>query len=111
MIKRYFIKSSEALPYYSKTVTGCEMYSNDRKLRIVASKVSILNNAPRYDITYFVRSGDYWERGNNGVRVDSLERYIEDLRRSPAFTNALREMESETAKVTNTSAAPNMIHV
>lgn len=110
MIKRYFIKSSEALPYYSRTATGCEMYSNDRRLRVVVSKVSVANNT-RYNVAYFVRFGDYWEKGNNGLCVDSLERYIEDLRRSPAFTNALREMESETAKVTNTSAAPNMIHV
>lgn len=110
MIKSYFIKSNEPMPYYSSTATGCEMYSNDRRLRVVVSKVSVANNT-RYNVAYFVRSGDYWEKGNNGLCVDSLERYIEDLRRSPAFTNALREMESETAKVTNTSAAPNMIHV
>lgn len=90
--KSFFIETSKEMPYYIKTSTGCEIYSNDRKLRVVVSKVSILNNAPRYDITYFVRSGDYWEMGSNGLYVDSLERYISDLKNSPSFTKATTEM-------------------
>ena len=79
------------MPYYIKTSTGCEIYSNDRRLRIVASKVKIANDE-RCNIAYFVRSGELWEMGSNGLYVDSLERYISDLKNSPSFTKATTEM-------------------
>ena len=89
--KSFFIETSKEMPYYIKTSTGCEVYSNDRRLRIVASKVKIANDE-RYNIAYFVRSGELWEKGSNGLYVDSLERYISDLKKSPSFTKAMAEI-------------------
>lgn len=89
--KSFFIETSKEMPYYIKTSTGCEVYSNDRRLRIVASKVKIANDE-RYNIAYFVRSGELWEKGSDGLYVDSLERYISDLKKSPSFTKATTEM-------------------
>lgn len=90
--KSFFIETSKEMPYYIKTSTGCEIYSNDRRLRIVASKVKIANDEQRYNIAYFVRSGEHWEKGSNGLYADSLERYISDLKNSPSFTKATTEM-------------------
>lgn len=89
--KSFFIETSKEMPYYIKTSTGCEIYSNDRRLRIVASNVKIASDE-RYNIAYFVRSGEHWEKGSNGLYVDSLERYISDLKKLPSFTKAMAEI-------------------
>lgn len=89
--KSFFIESNKEMPYYIKTSTGCEVYSNDRRLRVVVSTVKIANDT-RYNIAYFVRSGELWEKGSNGLYVDNLERYISDLKNSPSFTKATAEM-------------------
>lgn len=83
--------ASGEMPYYVKTSSGCEIYSDDRKLRIIVSRVKFADEI-HYNVTYYARFGERWEKGNNGRYIDVLDNYLSELCKSPSFHKAAREI-------------------
>lgn len=83
--------ASGEMPYYVKTSSGCEIYSNDRKLRIIISRVKVVDET-HYNVIYYVRFGEHWEKGSNGRYIDSLDKYLSELCKLPSFHKAAREI-------------------
>lgn len=81
------------MPYYIKLSTGCEIYSNDRMLRVIISEIRI-GNELRYNVTYYVRADKNWEKGSEGRYIDNLDRYKSELCNSPSFSKATEEMKN-----------------
>ncbi len=92
---QFFIGASGEMPYYIKTSSGCEIYSDDRKLRIVISRVKFADDI-HYNVTYYVRFGKNWEKGSDGRCVDSISRYLLGISKTPNFSKASAEMNIKT---------------
>lgn len=88
---QFFIGASGEMPYYIKASSGCEIYSDDRKLRIVISRVKFADDI-HYNVIYYVRFGKSWEKGSDRRCVDSISRYLLELSKTPNFSKATAEI-------------------
>lgn len=96
------MNASGEMPYYTKTSSGCEIYSDDRKLRIIVSRAKFADEI-HYNVTYYVRFGEHWEKGSDGRYIASLNNYLSELCKSPSFHKAAREIRENLLTVISLS--------
>lgn len=93
---KQIIEAKEETPYAIKIDNGYELWSNDRKMKILIESHSTFlhfNNTQQsvYSTSCFVRNGEYWEHGDNSVIVNSIKEYVDELDVSPYFTKAVSQ--------------------
>ena len=95
--------------YGFTTDTGCEVYSNDQLLKIILQKqhnnsISIEGNesAIFYNALYYVKDGRYWNKVDGGIGVVmSINEFIDKLRHSEEFTEAVRDLLNDLKQESN----------
>lgn len=95
MSKELYIKSHIQHQYFISTASGCELWSNDRSMHIVISRIGVFNAAASnqqyaYSAISWLRYAHGWEKGNNAVSVSSIGDYMQRITHNPNFSSAIQ---------------------
>ena len=76
-----------------------QVESNDRKIRIVLSHISVFDEDRQIDAfrsTYYVKDGFEWQQALNSANYNSTNDFLDAIRYSDEFMLAVRDIEQQT---------------
>lgn len=78
-----------------KTISGYEVLSNDRKIKIILHETTVMSGAMEtelYIAHYYVKEGTEWFKTNTAHSYESERDFISSICQTDAFSEAISEL-------------------